>query len=348
MIMRNLKLGSTVLTLAALAACGGGGGSAPANTVSSVPAPSQAALPKGSNIVNTIPVGTYTADSEELQAFNLLNAERSSCGFGTLAQNVSLDKAALAHSNWVIVNNVLSHYEVAGTPLFTGAKAIDRIIAAGYLTSDEGDNEILSKTTSRQKLGFGKRGARELLNAPYHMAAALSGYRDVGTSVRSESDLGTPNPFIVLQFSLGYKVAEGPQVFASDEVKTYPCEGSTGVLPNMSGEIPNPVPGRELFGNPLGSTVYVQVRNGNTLKVLNASMTNAATGALVVLREPLTAANDPHSAEGVRLSGHQALIMPDTQLTPLTKYQVTVTGTNDGISFSRSFGFTTGEKSLGF
>lgn len=95
------------ILVAMLGACGGGGGgdttstAAPTPTGDNTPAPVVPVMPVApppdpvvnASIVTSVPVPTYAAASEELAAFNLLNAERERCGFGLMAQNTALDMA---------------------------------------------------------------------------------------------------------------------------------------------------------------------------------------------------------------------------------------------------------------
>ena len=342
---KNMKLGLTVLALAALAACGGGG-SSPATGPVVVPSP-VTAVPVNSNIVVSVGPANYATASEESAAWSLLNAERSFCGFGLLNQNLALDKAAKAHADWQIVNNYLSHYEVAtGTVGFTGVSPSDRIVAAGYGpgNSFSSTDETSSNVGINNKLGYGNFGMRNLLNAPYHAAALIKGFRDGGVSVRNDTDSSsTFGARLVLQVNLATKVADGSQTVDSSTVLTYPCEGTVGVNRQLVNETPNPVPGRNLATSPLGSSVQVLIREGNTLAITSATMINVATSASVILRTPITAANDPNAtAGGNYLQKNQGFISPDAPLDGNTKYQVTVNGTNNGVAFSRTFSFTTG------
>ena len=343
---KNMKLGLTVLALAALAACGGGGGSTTPATTPVVSGPAIPAAPAVSNIVTTAPLSTYAAGTEELAAFSRLNAERNFCGFGVLAQNASLDKAALAHANWQIANNTFGHYETAGTVGFTGVYPEDRIVAAAYgaASSFSATDEIGFVVGQNTKLGYGNTGMRSLLNAPYHAAGLLKGYRDGGVSVRNDTDSSsTFGARLVLQVNLATKNTDGAQTVDNSTVLTYPCEGSVGVNKQLTNETPNPVPGRNLATNPLGSSVQVLIREGNTLAISGATMIKVATGASVLLRTPVTAANDPNTtANGSYLKSNQGFISADAPLDGNTKYQVTVNGTNNGVAFSRTFMFTTG------
>lgn len=354
----------TALALAGvLSACGGGGGDsgdstvaapgageAPAGTVSTPEAPAPFRLPSlapapsgGSEPADqavTTPSPTYAQGSEELAAFQFLNAERGRCGYGLLAQNTKLDAAAKAHADYQLVNNLFQHTEdrAAYPAGFTGATPWDRFAYQGYTDLGGGVDQIAGISGTADKAGFGVQGLRNLLNAPYHLKGLMAGMREMGVAVRSSSDTGTAPSRVLLQYDAAYTQAAGPQNLASADVLTYPCEGSAGVNRQLTNESPAPVPGRDLRANPLGTSVYFSVRSGHTLVVNKVTMTHAATGAAVTLRGVVTSANDPH---GEFLS-HEAYVAADTPLAANASYQVNVTGTNNGTPFSRTFTFTTG------
>jgi hypothetical protein len=162
--------------------------------------------------------------------------------------------------------------------------------------------------------------------------------REAGVAVRSSSDTGTSTPRVILQWNGAYSLAAGAQALAASDVQTYPCDGSAGVDRQLSNESPEPVPGRDLASNPLGTSVYIAARRGNTLVVSAVAMTNTRTGAPVTLRDVVSAANDPQRDYGA----NEAYVAADAPLQPSTPYQVTVSGTNNGVAFTRSFTFTTG------
>jgi uncharacterized protein YkwD len=347
-IEKSIKLGATLLTFAALSACGGGGGGG--NTTPAAASVGVVAAPvvvsTASTIVATAPTPNYAGGSEELSAFNKLNAERTSCGFGALAQNALLDKAAKAHADYQLVNFHTGHFETVGIQAFTGVAAADRIIAAGYstLNSFAATDEISDLIGTNVKTAMGGKAIRGLLNAPYHEAGLMSGFRDVGLSLRNATDAGsTFGPRVILQVNPAYKNIDGPQLIAANEIKTYPCDNSVDIEPILQDETPNPVPGRNLGSSPLGSSVYVAVRDGNTITITSATMTNLTSGVPLALRPAITAVNDPNKVNGVSyLKSNQAFISADAPLSANTKHQVTVTGTNNGAAFSRNFIFTTG------
>ncbi|MBC7684036.1 MAG: CAP domain-containing protein, partial [Bdellovibrionales bacterium] len=106
---------TTAAALAAsgmLVACGGGGGggaSAPsAPPPSASPAPQEAGAPVLTNNIST-------------DGFNWINYRRVQGGMPILTRNAQVDNAALGHSEYQRVNNIVSHEQVPGKQGFTGA-----------------------------------------------------------------------------------------------------------------------------------------------------------------------------------------------------------------------------------
>ncbi len=349
-----LKTAALGASCVALFACGGGGGgTTPAptpttftavcsggasktSTVSQTDADAQCPAP--STLVGSVPAATYIAGSEELAAFSLLNAERSRCGFGLVAQNSQLDTSARSSADWLTANNYGGHIQAAGTPGFTGVTSQDRNAAAGYSSSNARESYTdVSGTNS--KTGEGQRSVRDLLVAPYHMTAMLSDSRDVGVAVRNATDSASVyGPRVISMFEFSSKDSAGPQSLDSTAVATYPCDGSVGVARELTGEEPNPVPGRNLAASPLGTSLYIAVRRNNVLIISSATLIRVVGGAAVALRPVVTSSNDPYGT----FRTHEAYIAADVPLSANTAYQAIVTGTNNGLAFSRSFTFTTG------
>lgn len=293
----------------------------------------QGLLSTDSTLVTSVPAATYPVGSEELAAFNLLNDERGRCGFGLVAQNTAIDKAAKAHADYQALNYYFAHLEDSSLPGFSGISPSDRVLAAGYLNAVPGDvsDEMSMISPTNNKAGFGTLSVRNLLNAPYHLRGMVGTGRDIGVSIRSTLDVSSSiSPAVFAQYDLAYTKTAGMQLQASSTVNTYPCQGTTGTNYQLTQETPNPVPGRDLVTNPLGSSVYVSVRFGNTLVISNATMTQVSNGANVTLRSP------------VKYGANDGYIAADAPTLPNTAYQVTISGTNNGAGFSTSFTFTTG------
>ena len=94
-------------------------------------------------------------------------------------------------------------------------------------------------------------------------------------------------------------------------------------------------------------TIYVGIRRGNTLAISSASVTNTVTGNPEKVNAVLTAKSDPDiTVNGSRFGSHQAVIFTDTPASPNTKYAAVISGTNNGVAFTRNFTFTTGTGGL--
>lgn len=98
------------------------------------------------------------------------------------------------------------------------------------------------------------------------------------------------------------------------------------------------LPGRDLQREPLGASVHIVVRPGQRLSLTSASMVERS-GRSIPMPPAIDSTTDPHGHMQVRIN--QAFVSPDTPLKPGIRYAVTLSGTNDGQAFSRSFTFTT-------
>lgn len=340
--MGEIKIKANKITLisalaaAVLSACGGGGD---AMIVSIVPPVPVVVTPP--SMVMNVPDATYAMDSEEAKAFALLNAERSHCGFGKLAQNVKLDQAAKAHANWLITNNYRGHYESPDVQNgFTGVTSNDRALAAGYVPGlSEVTETIFSIVGPSDSSKSGLKSVRSLLAAPYHTFGMMSPYRDVGISVQSAGDKAWDRAV----YNYNFGTQGNMQLIERNAVLTYPCQGTVGTNYELLEESPNPVPGRNLITNPLGHPVLVMVRFGQKLEISSSRMMKVATGAQVAMRTPITAENDPNNTF-LGYGIYMGYVIPDGPLEPDAEYAVSVTGTNDGNSFIKEFTFKTGFK----
>lgn len=347
MNMRGLWAVSVLATATVLTACGGGGeggSSTTGNSAESVKPLSTTSAFVASNITGATVQSTYTG--EELAAYNAVTTARTTCGFGGLNQNTHLDDATLNHNAYMAQNNLFGHYETGGQPGYTGYKPEMRGIVAGYPSSFTSYGEVLSTATYMPKVGFGLRGTRALLGAPYHLMVIMQGNREIGISVRSAGQAGSGADYIMsnaawapralLAIDFGARQGLPVQHQSSVDVLTYPCAGITDTAFMLDNETPNPVPSRNLLAAPIGQPVFVQVLEGQTLVISNATLTGP--GGAVALLPTMTSANDPNAV----LGAHQAMIIPAAPLAPSTAYNVSITGSNNGTAFSRNFSFTTG------
>jgi hypothetical protein len=277
--------------------------------------------------------------SEELAVYTLLNNERLRCGFGALTRNAALDAAARGHANWLLLNNYTGHTQIDGTPGYTGVDAYTRALTAGYSSAWIEDESTTVRRSNT--IGYGEKGLRTLLSAPYHLQGMVAAVLDIGISVMGSDEAGTTSKFyprVITQINLGYLLGAELPMPAVGAVLSYPCEGTTGTFAQLSNESPNPAPGRDLSISPVGHPLFLVGDPGKTLTISSTLMQETVTGNTVSLLAPVIGANDPNHF----LQTNQGFVLPDSPLKTNTQYRATIVGTNDGVSFTKTFNFTTG------
>ena len=305
-----------------LAACGGGGGGgAPTASVTSQPTSSPAPTStSGTNGTLTTP--QYAAGSQELAAFNQLNAMRQQCGFPALKENTLLDASTANHMQYMINNSYIGHYEVVGNPGFTGSVPQSRAQYVGYVGSV---GEVLDSFST------GSGGAYAILqlsSAPYHLAGLFFPSTDIGMKYGA---LNSTYDAYVADFG-----AVTPAQYQNSPL-TYPCQGVTGAAyANTSGETPNPIINGQTVQFPIGTPVAIVGNASDTIALSSGTMTDP--GGSVINLDLLDSATDGNH----EIASFAAVAFPASPLQPNTTYNVSLTGTDNGTPFSRNFSFTTG------
>lgn len=344
MTCMNRRTISALLLSACVSACGGGGGAT--NTASTNPtAPTTPAAPvvTPGDTQTTVPGLTYATDSHEYLFVTALNAFRAQVGLGLLAQNTKLDVASANHLAYILTNDVnnggtvnfnsidtvtgrsLLHIENGALPKFTGVQEADRAKFASYDGTYTGEEVTF---------GGGQGGAvalGTLVQTVYHRAGLmLQNVREIGAAV------GTDRSQTVVM-ELGLKTN---QSVASDYVGVYPGSGQTGIALHAYVEAPNPFPdlstSNDDFPTKTSFPISVSVANANTLSVTTFTVTEAGQSTVMDARL-LTRANDPNSY----LSGNVAFLIAKTPFKSKTSYNVKFIGTNNGMSLTKEWSFTT-------
>ena len=147
---------------------------------------------------------------------------------------------------------------------------------------------------------------------------------------------------------MGYQVSQGLQAWDTQDVLTYPCEGSTLVSYQLANETPNPVPNRDLQNQPLGTSVIIMVKPGNELNITFASMIQVSNQKVVQLRPVVGGLSGQPSVvpNSVFYGVGSAYVAADAPLAPSESYQVSLLGTNNGNPFTKNFIFTTGPEGM--
>lgn len=361
MNVNNLRWAASAILFSLMAACGGGG--TPDSTESfKGESDGQAATGSAGNessaadLIAAVSPAVYTGDyaSEKVAVFSLLNAYRSQCGFGMLAQNSLLDQAAQNHAQYSKISQQ-GHIESSGVAGFTGVSPGDRVAATGYSWSSVG--EILGI----QVWGAGVAGnvtydlvsvaqlsatanLKGLLSAPYHLAGAMSLNRDIGIGVNNTGDaIFSVKP---LNINIATQSNKPQQRIASNAIITFPCNGTTRIEPVFASEDPDPFPDVNRNITPYGQPVYVMTAVGSTVTLDAVRSTITPRGGVALPTRLLTQSNDPNA----RLTSNQAFLVPTTRLADNATYDVVlngtlstlVTNTNPTGAWSRTFTFYTG------
>jgi hypothetical protein len=312
-----------------LTACGGGGSSG-GTTVSNSSGNGTPQSSAGSNpsaIAGDVSTPQYAAASIESAAFQLVNQTRQQCGFPVLADNTLLDKAAASHANYENLNNIVSDTEVAGSAGFTGVSYQNRAVIAGYPSGIAvgGESTGFYNGQNWTAAQVGQQLIYGLLSGVYHVGGIMSPATDAGFGQVSVPYNGFPEYWAALTYG-------NPQPVVKNGPLTFPCQGVTGIAYKGAGEIPTPPNTSGAWGTP----VAVVGNATDTIALNTGSMTDSSGNTIQL--QLLDSANDPNK----ELPAYMASAYAVSPLKPDTQYSVTVTGTDNGTPFSRSFTFTTG------
>jgi len=307
-----------LLIAALLTGCGGGGDGG-----------SNERAPTSSNIPANPPVQepgapTLTGNTA-LDGYNWLNYRRAQVGLSVLARNSQVDTAALGHSNYLRLNNTVTHEQTVGAPGFTGVNLTNRLAAAGYgLPGGYAIGEVISATTDTS--GFYQ--VEELITAIYHRFVMFEPvFKEVGTGATT-----VPNGYTYFTADLTASNGLGAGIGAGRLVN-YPINNQTNVPINFftDTESPDPVPNQNEVGYPI--SVHADSGRGAVVVVRSFTITPRGGSALNTLL--LSSATDS------RTTASAAAIIPLAPLRRGTVYDVSFDGTVGGVAAPRTWSFTT-------
>lgn len=294
-----------------LLACGGGGSSSPAGTQPVSILPQEPGAPAMVNNVST-------------DGANWINYRRAQIGMPVLTRNALIDRAAQGHSDYQKANDTVTHDQTAGKPGFTGAHLLDRLKAADYTFANASYayGEVISATTNNS--GFFM--AEELITAIYHRFVIFEPqFKEIGTGSATTSAGYT---YFTSDFAANNGYGPG---LGQGGLVAWPFNGQTKVVPNFFSdyESPDPVAGVNEVGYP------VSVHADINATVAVQSFTLRPRGGADVAVKLLKAGSDPDTPKSA------AAIVPLAVLKANTIYDVSFSGTVDGVAVSRSWFFTT-------
>jgi uncharacterized protein YkwD len=312
---------AALVVASSLAACGGSGDST-GSVASASPAaasPQAPAMP----VAAPAPAAPVLTGNIAVDGRIWINYRRAQLGVPAMAENVQINNAALGHSEYLRINNVMSHDQVAGKPGFTGASLKDRLNGAGYTIPASGFafGEVISGTTNSS--GFFM--AEELVTAIYHRFVMFEPkFREIGTGAATSS-----RGYNYFTANFASRGGFGPGI-AANAMVTWPFNGQAGVTPNFmsDSEEPDPVPDRNEVGYPI--SVHANLDAPVTMQNFTVRPRGGSNLEVLVVH-PSTSAKERTAVA----------IVPLAPLKAATTYEVSFSGTVNGAPVTRDWSFTT-------
>jgi uncharacterized protein YkwD len=232
-----------------VAACGGGGSDGTAQ-IAGPSTPVTPTAPVTDNKALQLQAPDLSGLSPQVAAaFSYINAARLRYGQGVLNPDPLLQKAAQDHANWIANADSIpegAHYQVPGTPNFTGYSPADRVRNAGYTGSN---SEVLSAISEnailRTPRELGEAFIKDQLNTVYHRISILGPWRDAGYgwAYYSKKQPGmVENAYVSSVHGLSLGCKSSCQYPNSPFIMVYPTPDSIADGLRFSNETPNPAP----------------------------------------------------------------------------------------------------------
>jgi len=214
---------------------------------------------------------------ERIEARTQLNRIREAMHMNALMQNESLNSAAQAHADYLVVNNESSHYEIAVHTDFTGIKPFERAFHAGYNVSHVSENLSTQHHDAKSSIDG-------LFSAIYHRFGFLSPSIDeIGVGVTQNEQNSDKSAFVYVMGNSElnrlctlksfngsgkyiYKVCKNSEHRIAEkkfhnalnynkqnnpQIIIYPYDGQEEISPAFYSEVPDPLPDHEVSGFPI-------------------------------------------------------------------------------------------------
>ena len=325
-----------------LVACGGGSSSPPV-----------APVKDANELTTSVPAPTYPAGSSSPMVFNAVNTLREQMGAGLLTQNDALDKAALAHWNYVNANAdangpLQTHYEIKDNTGFTGVDPTARVQHFGYNGTAA---EVMYGQTVADKP---EACSASWLNSVYHVSVLFTGARDVGVSAQTTVDYPNYGKYTVCVVVLGLLSSGGEQLPVDGTIRVYPNAGQTKVplvFFNHT-ETPTPLPDLPEVGTPVSlnfkTKSFAAAGASAVISISQFTLTPPVGAALDVkiLTNKMTSTG-PLLTDDINVDPFTATLVPTARLQANTLYSVSFAGSVNGKAVSKNWSFTTGNDITG-
>jgi uncharacterized protein YkwD len=262
------------------------------------------------------------------QAFERINQRRAEIGLPPFVLNHELQVSALAHANYIVLNNSLNtemHNETTGKLGFTGIDPDSRMRKAGYIFNGTSENIAMTNYPD------GSVPTDNLIDAPYHRQAQFSTYMDAGNAIKSKATTGNSGN----KYEYIYVINFGNPAPINDlkKIITYPAAGQKNAkIDWIVNEVPSPWPERD--GQRVGYPISIGVGPSidllvKSFSVIDVSASSSAVEGRLVINE-----------NGKRMKNF-AFWIPSKPLNYSTNYQAHVVGLINGEKLDYKWQFST-------
>jgi len=297
---------------------------------------------------------------EKTQALSHLNAIREAMSMQIFRVNTSLQIAAQAHADYLVLNKTASHYEREGDQGFFGTNAVKRAFKARYHSS-----YVIENLSTKNENAY--HSVHSLFAAIYHRFSFLNLEIDeVGIGLQQDQHNIHNSAFV---YNMGnsslnklckkksfkgngayvYNVCRdtshriGANIFhhAKDTIKkynpkiiVYPYDRQTEVPPAFYEEVPDPLPNHEVSGFPVSIAFNDHDVKDVRLHTFRLYKQNGEEVTDVLLMDKST---DPHHI----LTPYQYALFPLKRLAYETQYRAEVEYEADGNKQKKVWHFKT-------
>ncbi len=296
---------------------------------------------------------------DDQQAYQYLNQLRRQAGLTPLSANEHLARAARGHARYMSENGVVSHRQRAGRKAYTGTRISDRVLAAGYGSTEvsenvsRGQNSIvqsiddlmsgiyhrfgfLDAEMSKLGVGIAQRHSSQPANFAYLMGDQTISRLCQGQSYQGKADYNDDACRGNFRISARqWREAKDKARRGSTKIIIWPTADSGDTPPAFYDEIPDPLPGYEVSGYPV--SIEFNAAYFGKVSLRKFELRDGESGKKL----PVAALMDQHSDPHHRLTAHQFALFPRDRLEWGHPYTVAAVYRHEGEEHSLMWKFST-------
>lgn len=254
-----------------------------------------------------------TTGDDETDTLRRLNYYRKSAGLIPVVEDKTLSEGCALHVNYMVQNNLMTHYEEEGKPGYTEKGA------------DAGVKSNIARGT------YSLESALELwVNSLYHRLPIMEpSLTKVGFYYEKAGGFSC----------LHVSTVDGTEYRLDYPPVLFPAKGMTEVEPQFNaGENPDPL--TDQGGTyPAGQVLTLSFARGDSVSAMNVKLSDEDGNVLEGYTRLPQDETDPNRT----VQRNSVSFIPKKSLDHFTKFRVHATGTVNGKDFSKRWFFTTGE-----